>query len=81
MQEAAINTNPAIYINFQMFRQLFKLYLSLVFTLRFLITPEDTTAISIKKPQQHSHDIIGGIKAIFWIAMAIIPALLIGQLC
>ena len=88
MQQATINLFSGFYLNFQMFRRLLKLYTGLLITLHFLIRPEDTTVISIKKPQQHQQqqqqqhkrDIIGGIKAIFWIGISIVLALLIGQL-
>jgi len=73
-----------VYTHHYYLSQLFEFLNKILRILFFLVTPEDTSdeigndQFKIKK--HHEYEILGGIKAVFWLVISFVFALLISQL-
>ncbi len=73
-----------VYTRHYHLSRLFKFLHKVINILFFLVTPEDTSdeignnPFEIKK--YHEYEILGGIKALFWLVISFVLALLISQL-
>lgn len=84
MEKISQRNSLNVYAHHYHLRRLFEFLHKVINILFFLVTPEDTSddignnQFEIKK--YHKYEILGGIKAVFWLVISFVFALLISQL-
>ena len=84
MEKISQRQSLKVYAHHYHLSQLIEFLNKILSILFFLVTPEDTSneignnQFEIKK--HHKYEILGGIKAVFWLVISFVFALLISQL-
>ena len=84
MEKISQRTSLNVYTHHSHLSRLAEFFHKVISILFFLVTPEETSdeignnQFEIKK--HHEYEILGGIKAVFWIVISFVFALLISQL-